>query len=162
MSKRQALRLLDRAEEVLAGALLVAVMGVTAYNVVNRYVFQLSAVWAPELAGFLFTWVVFLGASAAARHGMHVSMEVVVDRLGPKSKRWTLLAGEIILIVFFAYTAWLALKITISSYSRVSPVMHVPYSYVYASVVVSFSLMFARGAAALWREFRSDAAVQGA
>lgn len=161
MTKSGALRLLDRAEEVSAGVLLVAVMAITAYNVVNRYLFQLSAVWAPELAGFLFTWVVFLGTSAAARRGMHVSMEAVADRLTPKARRWTLMAGEIILIAFFAYTAWLALRITISSYSRVSPVMRVPYSFVYASVVVSFSLMFARGTAALWRQARNDQAVRG-
>jgi TRAP-type C4-dicarboxylate transport system permease small subunit len=162
MTKAGALQLLDRAEETLAGALLVIVMAITAYNIVNRYVFQLSAVWAPELAGFLFTWVVFLGASAAARRGMHVSMEAVVDRLSPRARRWILLAGQVILVAFFAHTAWLALRIMISSYSRVSPVLHVPYSYVYASVVISFSLMLARSVAALWREFRSDAAARGA
>jgi len=153
---RKASHLIDRAEETLAGALLVVVMIVTAYNVINRYVFELSAAWAPELAGFIFTWVVFLGASAAARRGMHVSIDLVVDRLGPRARRWTILAGEIILICFYAYTAWLAIRITASSYTRVSPVMHVPYSYVYASVVLAFSLMFARGLVSLWRQLRDE------
>jgi TRAP-type C4-dicarboxylate transport system permease small subunit len=61
--------------------------------------------------------------------------------------RWQSVLGtavDIVLAVFFAYAAWLALKITLSSYARVSPVTGLSYSYVYASVVVCFAAIFAR------------------
>jgi TRAP-type C4-dicarboxylate transport system permease small subunit len=131
-------------EEIGAGACLVAVIAITGYNIINRYLLQQSAAWAPEIAGFIFTWVVFLGVSAAAKRGMHVSVRVLVDRFPP---RWQAVLGtavDMVLAAFFAYGAWLALKITISSYARVSPVTGLSYSYVYASVVVCFAAIFIR------------------
>jgi TRAP-type C4-dicarboxylate transport system permease small subunit len=155
MTRAAVWKLLDRAEEGLAGVLLLAVMAITLYNVVNRYLLQLSTVWAPELAGFLFTWVVFIGASAAARRGMHVSIGIVVDRLPSAARRVTLMAGELILIAFFSYALWLSLKITITSYSRVSPALHLPFSFIYSSVVVCFALCLGRNVAALLQRRQS-------
>lgn len=142
---------LRNAEEIAAGVLLACVIGITAYNIVNRYLLGLPAAWAPELAGFLFTWVVFLGASAAAKRDMHVSISVVTDRLGPALRAMIALATDAILLLFFAYAAYLAVKITISSYSRVSPVMRLPYSYVYASAALCFVLIGLRKLATVTR-----------
>jgi TRAP-type C4-dicarboxylate transport system permease small subunit len=136
--------ILRNLEEICAGACLVAVIAITGYNIINRYLLQQSAAWAPEIAGFIFTWVVFLGVSAAAKRGMHVSVRVLVDRFPPRCQAVLGTAVDIVLAAFFAYGAWLALKITISSYARVSPVTGLSYSYVYASVVVCFAAIFAR------------------
>jgi TRAP-type transport system small permease protein len=136
--------MLGAAEETVAGAGLVIVVIITIYNIVNRYVLEQSAVWAPELAGMIFAWVVFLGASAAWKRGMHISISVVVSRLGPRTQAVVRLAGDAVLVAFLAYATYLAAKITVSSYSRLSPVMRVPFSYVYASAALCFALMLLR------------------
>lgn len=142
--KRAVWTLARNIEEVTAGTCLVAIILVTLFNIVNRYLLQQSAAWAPELAGFIFTWTVFLGVSAAAKRGMHVRMGVVVDRLGTQwQARWRIVV-EVLLAAFFAYAAYLAAKLTLSSYTRLSPVMRLPYSYVYASAALCFATMFAR------------------
>ena len=148
------LAILRNLEEICAGACLVGVVAITVYNVINRYLLQQSAAWAPEIAGFIFTWVVFLGVSAAAKRGMHVSVRLLVDRLPPRWQAVLSTTVDLILAAFFAYGAWLALKITVSSYTRVSPVTGLPYSYVYASVVVCFAAIFARKVLGLARQFR--------
>jgi TRAP-type C4-dicarboxylate transport system permease small subunit len=156
MLARSALvRILRNLEEICAGACLVGVIAITVYNIINRYLLQQSAAWAPELSGFIFTWVVFLGVSAAAKRGMHVSVRVLVDRFPPPWQTALHTAVDSLLAAFFAYGAWLALKITVSSYTRVSPVMGLPYSYVYASVVVCFAAIFARKVLGLARQLRS-------
>jgi TRAP-type C4-dicarboxylate transport system permease small subunit len=147
-----ALGILRNLEEICAGTCLVSVIAITVYNIVNRYLLQRSGAWAPELAGFIFTWVVFLGVSAAAKRGMHVSVRVLVDRFPPRWQAVLSTAVDVVLVAFFAYGVWLALKITISSYARVSPVMGLSYSYVYASVVVSFAAILARKAVCLGRQ----------
>jgi TRAP-type transport system small permease protein len=144
LSRSACVGILRNLEEIGAGACLVAVIAITGYNIINRYLLQQSAAWAPEVAGFIFTWVVFLGVSAAAKRGMHVSVRVLVDRLPPRWQAALGTAVDIVLAAFFAYAAWLALKITISSHARVSPVTGLSYSYVYASVVVCFAAIFAR------------------
>lgn len=136
--------MLGAAEETVAGAGLVIVVIITIYNIVNRYVLEQSAVWAPELAGMIFAWVVFLGASAAWKRGMHISISVLVRRLGPRAQALVRLAGDAVLVAFLAYATYLAAKITVSSYSRLSPVMRVPFSYVYASAALCFALMLLR------------------
>jgi TRAP-type transport system small permease protein len=147
-------RLLDNLEEVIAGTGLVLVVAITIYGIVNRYFFERSAVWAPELAGFIFTWVVFLGASAALKRDMHISIGVVVRFLQPRVRAAVAVIADIVLVAFLAYATYLALKITISSHSRLSPVMRVPFSYVYVSAAVGFALMLVRRCFALGQALR--------
>jgi len=142
-------------EEIAAGAGLILVVGIVVYNVVNRYVFRHSGVWAPELAGIVFPWVVFLGASAAWKRNMHVSIDVLVNCLHPKGRKVARMLGDILLIAFLAYATHLAVKITISSHSRLSPVLRVPFSYVYASASLAFGLMLIRRCLALMQSMCS-------
>jgi TRAP-type C4-dicarboxylate transport system permease small subunit len=141
-------------EEVVASTGLVLVIGITIFNIANRYLLERSGVWAPELAEMIFAWVVFLGASAAWKRNMHISIGVVVRCLGPRTRTIVGLMTDAILIIFLAYAAYLATKLTISSHSRVSPVLRVPFSYVYASAALAFSLMLIRRCVGLARSFR--------
>jgi TRAP-type C4-dicarboxylate transport system permease small subunit len=147
-------RFLDNVEEVIAGIGLVLVVAITVYGIFNRYVLEGSAVWAPELAGFIFTWVVFLGASAALKRNMHISIGVVVRYLNPRVRTAVGVIADIVLVAFLAYATYLALKITISSHSRLSPVMRVPFSYVYASAALGLALMLLRRCFALGQALR--------
>jgi TRAP-type transport system small permease protein len=150
MTVRTAVRgVLGNFEELIAGVGLVAVFAIILYTIFNRYVLEGSAVWAPELAGIIFAWVVFLGASAAWKRGMHISIDVAVRFLAPRTQAVIRLLTDVVLTVFLAYATYLAIKITISSHSRLSPVMRVPYSYVYASAALGFALMFLQQLAAM-------------
>jgi len=146
--------LLANIEELIAGSGLVFVVGLTMYNIGNRYLLQRSGVWAPELAEMVFAWVVFLGASAAWKRDMHISISVVTRSLSPRMRKAVKVLTDVILIAFLAFTTYLAAKITISSHTRVSPVLRVPFSYVYASVFFSFSLMLIRRVVSLVKSLR--------
>lgn len=150
-------RFLNNIEEIAAGAGLVLVMAITAYNIFNRYVLEQSAVWAPELAGILYAWVVFLGASAAWKRNMHIGIDVIVRHLPPRGRQSIRILSDMVLIAFLAYTTYLAVSITISAQTRVSPVMRVPYSYVYASAAIGFALMLVRRMLSLAQALRRPA-----
>ena len=64
----------------------------------------------------------------------------------------------LLLAAFLAYVTYLALKITVSSHSRLSPVMRVPFSYVYASAAAGFALMLVHQVAGLARAWSRPAA----
>ena len=146
---------LKNVEEVVAGVALVIVVALILYGIFNRYVLELSSVWAPELASLIFTWVVFLGASAAWKRNMHISIDVIVSRLGPRVQPPIRALADAIVVVFLAYATYLAISIAISSYVRLSPVLRVPFTYVYAGAAVAFASMFMRKfasvARAMWR-----------
>ena len=135
---------LKNLEEVVAGVALVIVVALILYGIFNRYVLELSSVWAPELASLIFTWVVFLGASAAWKRNMHISIDVIVSRLGPRVRPPIRALADAIVVVFLGYATYLAISIAISSYVRLSPVLRVPFTYVYAAVALAFASMFLR------------------
>ena len=59
-----------------------AAMTLTAFvQVVARYVFNYSFVWALELNGVLFAWLIFLGMSYGVRVGAHIGVDAVVKLL---------------------------------------------------------------------------------
>lgn len=149
--KSAARRLLASIEEIGAGLALVAVVLLTVWGIVNRYLLKDSAAWLPELAGILFAWAVFLGAGAAWKRGMHIAIDVAVRYLRPQAQAAVRLAVDVLLVAFLAYAAWLALGITISSHARQTPVLHIPFSYVYAAAAAGFALMLLRRLAALAR-----------
>ena len=61
------LRLLERLEEGLIAFLLTVMTLITFTQVVARYVFNYSFVWALELNTFLFAWLIFLGVAYGVR-----------------------------------------------------------------------------------------------
>src|SRR5215213_6369395 len=81
------MRWLERLEEVLV-AFLMAAMTITAFaQVIARYVFNYSFVWALELNGVLFAWLIFLGMSYGVRVGAHIGIDALVRTLGPRTAR---------------------------------------------------------------------------
>lgn len=78
---------LERLEEWLIAFLLAAMTVITFSQVVARYVFNYSFVWALELTTTLFAWLIFLGMSYGVRVGAHIGVDAFVRLLGPKAAR---------------------------------------------------------------------------
>jgi TRAP-type C4-dicarboxylate transport system permease small subunit len=144
-------RLIGSIEELGAAAALVAVVLLTVGGIVNRYLLEGSAAWLPELSGILFAWVVFLGAGAAWKRGMHIAIDAGVRYLPVPAQAAVRRAVELLLIAFLAYALYLSVAITISSHARVTPVLRIPFSWVYAAAAAGFALMLLRKLAALVR-----------
>ena len=113
-------RFLTNFEEIIAGVALVAMVGLIVYGIVNRYVLQRPSVWAPELAGLFFTWAVFLGAAAAWKRDMHISIDFIATRMSPRVQSVIGAATDVIILMFLAY----------ANLSRYAPVDLVPYTAV--------------------------------
>jgi C4-dicarboxylate transporter, DctQ subunit len=78
---------LERLEEGLIAFLLAAMTIVTFAQVVARYVFNFSFVWALELTMVLFAWLIFLGIPYGVRVGSHIGVDSFVKLLGAKAGR---------------------------------------------------------------------------
>ena len=68
-------RAIDQVEEALIAFLLTVMTLVSFTQVVARYVFNFSFVWALELVTFLFAWLIFLGISYGVRVGSHIGVD---------------------------------------------------------------------------------------
>jgi C4-dicarboxylate transporter DctQ subunit len=88
-------------EEWVIGALLVAMTLITFGQVVARYVFNYSFVWAVELTTMLFAAMIFLGAAYGVRTGSHIGVDVLIRALGPKAAR---VVGAIAVLACLVYS----------------------------------------------------------
>lgn len=130
-----------RAERLVSFSALVLLSGSVLWGVLTRYITERPAVWTTELSGILFTWVVYIGALTAHREGRHIRVSLLVDLLSPAPRRAVKLLADVLVLGFLVYAAWLSLVMMQKGASRPSPVLNIPFSWVYLATLVGFAGM---------------------
>ena len=80
-------KIITTAEEAIMAFGLFSASLILFINIVLRYVFSAGLHWAEEFVRFAIMWIVFLGSSAVARQGGHLSVSTLVDNVGPKTAK---------------------------------------------------------------------------
>ncbi|HSC00616.1 MAG TPA: TRAP transporter small permease [Burkholderiaceae bacterium] len=152
------MRWFEQFEEGLIALLLAAMTLVTFVQVVARYVFNYSFVWALELTGVMFAWLIFLGMSYGVRVGAHIGVDAVVRLLGRRAAR---VVGIVAASTCVAY----AVLVTIGGVRYVHKMYDVgilmqdlPIQQWIPRLVLplGFTLLGLRFAWVLWRMLRGD------
>lgn len=176
------LRLLDRAEEVLIGSLIALATIIIFVSVTHRYALGLTAdavsflkssgwpelsaaakslyfslrsinlVWAQELTIILFVWMAKFGAAYGVRTGIHVGIDVLINRLHPGQRRFFILFGLLAGALFTGTVAMLGANFVWHMYhaSSTSPDLEVPQWIVYLAIPLGSSLMCFRFLQVAW------------
>jgi C4-dicarboxylate transporter, DctQ subunit len=92
----------NRLEEGLIAFLLTVMTLITFMQVVARYVFNYSFVWALELVTFLFGGLIFIGISYGVRVGSHIGVDALVKNLSPARARAVSTVAVILCMVYAA------------------------------------------------------------
>lgn len=90
----------ERLEEGLVACLLAAMTLVTFAQVIARYLFNYSFVWALELTTFLFGGLIFLGISYGVRVGAHIGVDALVKILPKKIAHKLGLVATLLCLVY--------------------------------------------------------------
>ena len=104
-------KLLDRLEEIIISALMAVATIVIFISVVHRYasgfdipgvqdwLLDMNVGWAQEFCIILFVWMAKFGAAYGVRTGIHVGVDVMINRLSEKTRAryvvFGLLAGAL-------------------------------------------------------------------
>ena len=125
----------------------IAAFGITAgvavafTNVVARYAFDASLVWATELTIFLFLWSAFFGAAYCFKKDAHIAVTVVLDLMPSKIAKGMLLISHTVTITFLlaiAYFGYEYLYLLIELDERSIDLWDMPMWIVYLVIPVSF------------------------
>jgi len=81
------MRWLEHIEEGLIAFLLAAMTLVTFTQVIARYVFNYSFVWALEITGVMFGFLIFIGMAYGVRVGVHIGVDAFVKTLSREHAR---------------------------------------------------------------------------
>ncbi|RME62863.1 MAG: TRAP transporter small permease [Alphaproteobacteria bacterium] len=146
---------LEMAEDIVSGLALVVVVIAVLWGVLTRYITDQPAVWTSELSAIAFTWLVFIGALAAFRKDAHVNIPIIVQALPPRIGAVVSTLTRIVVFLFVLYAAFLSFRMMLMGATRPSPVMAIPFSYVYAAPLVAFSVMSGNAVHRLWQRLRA-------
>lgn len=86
----------------LAGISFLAMVVLTCWQVLTRYVLQNPSTWSEELVGYLFAWMSLLGASLVTCERGHMNIPIIVERFGAAGQKILNCLGEVIAFLFSA------------------------------------------------------------
>jgi C4-dicarboxylate transporter DctQ subunit len=94
------MRWIERLEEGLLALLLGVMVSITFMQVIARYIFNYSFVWALEVTTVLFAWLIFLGMSYGVRVGSHIGVDALVKALNPRASRIVASIATVLCVVY--------------------------------------------------------------
>lgn len=138
---------LSRFEQALVTAnraiifIMMAIMATLVFtNVITRYVFNFSIIWAEEVSQYLMIWIAYLGAGLALRQGRHVAIEIFQDRLRAPLGRALRAAIAGMILVFLAVLTVLGFQFVAFAWVQETPVLNISLGIPYLAVPIGAML----------------------
>lgn len=126
----------------------IAAFGITAgvavafTNVVARYAFDASLVWATELTIFLFLWSAFFGAAYCFKKDAHIAVTILLDVMPSKIAKIMLLISHTVTIIFLLAVAYYGIlyitEIVIPFDERAIDLWDMPMWIIYLVIPIAF------------------------
>ncbi|UQZ89157.1 C4-dicarboxylate ABC transporter permease [Deltaproteobacteria bacterium Smac51] len=151
------LRGLSVLESTLVTVSLMLMIIVVFLQVFFRYVVHYSLPWSEELARYLMTWVVFIGASMGAREGVHIGVAAFVNIMPKAFQKFDIIFSGLCSVAFglaMSYVGYLAIA-RIARMGQISPAMEIPMWIAYLPILLGSLFMSIRFAQAMIEEYRN-------
>ena len=121
--------------------MMMAIAGLTFYQVIMRYVFNSASSWSEELIRFIFVWCSFIAAAVGVREGIHIGINIFVNLLPQKLIPLTEILVNLALLIFAGYMVYYGWQTTSMADRQPSPALGIPMSWVYLSIPVMGAMM---------------------
>ena len=153
-------KLLTRLLEGIASLCLLAILVLIVILVTLRYVFNEGIVGANEFATILFVYTTAIGSAVAIGRREHISVDYLVEKLGPGSRRWADVGALVLVAVINGVLLWQSFRWISVTGSYIMPATLLPRVVVQVSVPIGCSLAifycFVRLASTLRGEPRTE------
>ena len=133
--------------------LMMAVMTTLVFvNVVARYAFNFSIIWAEEVSQYLMIWIAYLGAGLALREGRHVALDMLHDRLPlALGRRVRVVVGGLVLAFLGAVTV-LGFQFAVFVWNQETPVLNISLGIPSLAIPIG-TLLFAAHLVLMFRNY---------
>jgi TRAP-type C4-dicarboxylate transport system permease small subunit len=141
------LRYIDRLSELagyMSAVLILASMLIVCYGVFLRYVLGASTVWQLELSTYFLMFAAFVGGAYGLKHGDHVNLSLIVDRLPEKIRLYVQLLASVLGFMFVVIVAAIAYVLwweTTGAGRTSGTAWNVPLTYPYLIVPLGMTLI---------------------
>ena len=133
-------------EENAVTVLLLSATGVLFINVVLRYFFRMSTVWAEEFIRYSMIWMSFIASAIGFRKGTNYSMDLILRVKSQFFVRCVKIFIEFCSLVFCCFLLYYSIQLVMFSMNtgQISPAMRVPMWAVYLVIPIgaAFSVIY--------------------
>ena len=133
-------RVLTRVLEAIASLCLLAILVLIVVLVTLRYVFNAGIVGANKFATILFVYTTAIGAAVAIGRREHISVDFLVEKLGPGLRRWADVGALLCVAVINGVLLWQSFQWISVTGSSIMPATLLPRVLVQVSVPVGCGL----------------------
>lgn len=91
---------------VLANACLIIMLTLNVVNIAQRALIDVSIKWVFPWTVVLFVWMTFIGFFVIYRRNKDITVDFVIDRMGPLAQKAARILVDIIVIVLMAIMLW--------------------------------------------------------
>lgn len=127
---------LVRLNQWLVIALMASMATLVFANVISRYVFSASMIWAEELTQYQMIWITYLGAGLALREGRHVAVDLLDQALAPRWQRALRAAMGALILAFLATLAVLGARMAHFAWDQETPALQISAGIPYLAIPV--------------------------
>ena len=138
---RATIEWLCRMAEWVAIIALIVITGLVMAQVVAREVFVTGLSWADELARYAGLTVIFMAVPALLARGEHVQVDMFVDMMPIKARRWVRAMNDVLMLAFatlFLVAGWLFLQ-RAARFS--TPAIGMPNLLFYMPAIIGMALL---------------------
>ena len=138
---RTTIQWLCRMAEAIAIAALIAATALIMVQIAAREIFVVGLSWADELSRYAGLTVVFMGVPALLARDEHVQVDLFLNMMPPRARRFFTVGNDVLMVVFgalFVYAGWLFLQ-RAARFS--TPALGMPNLVFYLPAIVGMLLM---------------------
>ena len=113
-------------------------------NVVLRYLFDSGLTWVLEAVQYLFAWVVLIGAAHGVKIGIHLGIDILVEKFNQKLQRYIALCSLVVSLIFVGSVFVLSIQyiVRIYQWGDLSLDLQIPQWIPYLAIPTGLGLMF--------------------
>lgn len=134
--------ILVTANRVIIFVMMAVMASLVFTNVVTRYIFNFSIIWAEEVSQYLMVWIAYLGAGLAVREGRHVAIEMLQDRLPAALGRRVRMAVGGLVLAFLGVVTVLGFQFAAFAWHEETPVLNISLGIPYLAIPIG-AMLFA-------------------
>lgn len=129
---------------VFGGICLFIVFSLSFAEVVQRFIFNFSIPWSPDVIRIAFVYSVFIAMAIGVFRKTHLNVDFLVQLFPQKKRVWFDLFSNVITLVFYAVVLRFSITFAMLNSDQGTPYLLFPMSYVYGIIplVSVFALIF--------------------
>ncbi len=125
-------------------------------EVLRRFGLNFSSAWSQETAQYLFIYLGYIGAAYGVKERAHIRFDVLISRVGERTKGWLYIFAELCTIAFAVIAVYWSLHTVVQlvTLGGTTPVLRVNKAWFEIAVPLGFTLVVFRSLQAIARDWR--------